>query len=163
MQTLVRSFSGTRSYNKSAQKNLSRGKRFDIKIHAQYGLITWFDKQVHDLLTLQLHVVSFARTGTVLQKVVCYRGLIESRSTGNARRFCQESPAGLRACVAPTIWLCDTVPSARLTLYSTKLCTTFNIFRKRLYFSTKVTSEAFLSIPQILKVTYIQGCTETKV
>jgi hypothetical protein len=32
------------------------------------------------------------------------------------------------------------VPSARLTLHSTKLCTKFEIFRKKIFFGTKVTS-----------------------
>ncbi len=37
-----------------------------------------------------------------------------------------------------------TVPSARLTLHSTKLCTKFKIFRKKIFFVTnKVTSETF--------------------
>jgi hypothetical protein len=36
------------------------------------------------------------------------------------------------------------IPSARLTLHSTKLCTNFKIFRKKLFFVTKVnSSEAF--------------------
>jgi hypothetical protein len=42
---------------------------------------------------------------------------------------------------------------ARLTLHSTKLCTKFRIFRKKIFFGTKVTFEAFLSISQNLKVT----------
>jgi hypothetical protein len=55
------------------------------------------------------------------------------------------------------------VPSARLTLHSTKLCTKFKIFRReKFFFGTKVTSEAFLSISQILKVTRLQGGTQTK-
>jgi hypothetical protein len=54
------------------------------------------------------------------------------------------------------------VPSARLTLHSTKLCTEFKICRKKIFFCTKVTTEAFLSISQILKVTCIQGGTQTK-
>jgi hypothetical protein len=54
------------------------------------------------------------------------------------------------------------VPSARLTLHSTKLCRKFKIFRKKNLFGTKVTSEAFLSISQNLKVTHLQGCKQTK-
>jgi hypothetical protein len=54
------------------------------------------------------------------------------------------------------------VPSARLTLHSTKLCMKFKIFRKRIFVGTKVTSEAFLSISQNLKVTGLQGGTQTK-
>jgi hypothetical protein len=42
------------------------------------------------------------------------------------------------------------VPSASLTLHSTKLCTKFKIFRKNIFFVTKVTSETFVSISQIL-------------
>ncbi len=55
-----------------------------------------------------------------------------------------------------------TVPSARLTLHSTKLCTKFKIFRKKIFFGTKVTSEAFLSITQNLNVLRLQGGTQTK-
>jgi hypothetical protein len=44
------------------------------------------------------------------------------------------------------------VTSARLTLHSTKLRTKLKIFRKIIFFGTKV-SEAFLSISQNLKVT----------
>jgi hypothetical protein len=54
------------------------------------------------------------------------------------------------------------LPSARLTLYSTKLCTKFKIFRKKIFFGTKVTSEAFLSISQNLKVTRLRGGKQTK-
>jgi hypothetical protein len=54
------------------------------------------------------------------------------------------------------------VPSARLTLHFTKLCTKFKIFRKKIFFGIKVTSEAFLSSSQNLKVTRLQGCTKTK-
>jgi hypothetical protein len=43
------------------------------------------------------------------------------------------------------------IPSARLTLRSTKLCTRFKIFRQY-FLGTKVTFEAFLSISQNLKV-----------
>jgi hypothetical protein len=56
----------------------------------------------------------------------------------------------------------SSVPSARLTLHSTKLCTKFKIFGEKLFFVTKITSEAFLSISQNLKVTRLQGCTQTK-
>ncbi len=35
------------------------------------------------------------------------------------------------------------IPSARLTLHSTKLCTKFKIFRKTLVFGTRFTSETF--------------------
>jgi hypothetical protein len=38
------------------------------------------------------------------------------------------------------------IPSARLTLHFTKLCTKFKIFRKKRFFVTKVTSDTFLSI-----------------
>jgi hypothetical protein len=54
------------------------------------------------------------------------------------------------------------IPSARLTLHSTKLCTKFNIFRKTRFFGTKVSSEASLSIPKNLKVTRLQGFTQNK-
>jgi hypothetical protein len=54
------------------------------------------------------------------------------------------------------------LPSARLTLHFTKLCTKFKIFRKKIFFNTKVTSEAFLCISQNLKVTRLQGCLQTK-
>ncbi len=54
------------------------------------------------------------------------------------------------------------VPSARLTLYSTKLSTKFKMFRKKIFFGTKVTSEAFLSISQNLNVTRLLGGTQTK-
>ncbi len=54
------------------------------------------------------------------------------------------------------------VPSARFTLHSTKLCIKFKILRKKIFFGTKVTSEAFLSISQNLKVTRLQGGTQTK-
>jgi hypothetical protein len=56
------------------------------------------------------------------------------------------------------------IPSARLTLHSTKLCTEFNILRKKIFFGTKITysdSDAFLGISQILKVTRLQGDTQT--
>jgi hypothetical protein len=43
------------------------------------------------------------------------------------------------------------VRSARLALHSTKLCTKFKIFRKKIFFVTKVTSETFLSISKNLK------------
>jgi hypothetical protein len=56
----------------------------------------------------------------------------------------------------------EKIPSARLTLHSTKLCTKFKIFRKKIFFGTKVTSEAFLSSSQNLKFTRLQGCTKTK-
>jgi hypothetical protein len=36
------------------------------------------------------------------------------------------------------------------------------ISRKKIFFGTKVTFEAFLSISQILEVTRLQGCTQTK-
>ncbi len=49
------------------------------------------------------------------------------------------------------------VPSARLTLHFTKLCTNFKIF-----FGTKVTSEPSLSIFPNLKATRLEGCTQTK-
>ncbi len=55
----------------------------------------------------------------------------------------------------------DNLPSARLTLHSTKLCTKCNIFRN-FFFGTKVTSEEFLSNSQNFKVTRLQGCTQTK-
>jgi hypothetical protein len=51
------------------------------------------------------------------------------------------------------------VPSARLTLHSTKLCTKFKIFKKKILFVTKITSETFLSISQNLKVTRLQDYT----
>jgi hypothetical protein len=54
------------------------------------------------------------------------------------------------------------IPSARLTLHTTKLCMNFTMFRKSIFFGTKVTSEAFLSISQDLKVTRLQGGTQTK-
>jgi hypothetical protein len=54
------------------------------------------------------------------------------------------------------------VPSARLALHSTKLRTKFRIFREKIYFVTELTSEKFLSIFQNLKVTRLQGCTQTK-
>jgi hypothetical protein len=54
------------------------------------------------------------------------------------------------------------VPSSRLTLHSTKLCTKFKILREKIFFGTKVTSEAFLSISQDMKVTRLQGGTQTK-
>ncbi len=54
------------------------------------------------------------------------------------------------------------IPSDRLTLHSTKLCTKFKIFRKELFFGTNVTSKVLLSISQNLKVTGLQGCTKTK-
>jgi hypothetical protein len=54
------------------------------------------------------------------------------------------------------------VPSARLTLQFTKLCTKFNILREKIFFVTKINSETFLSISQNLKVTRLQGCTQTK-
>jgi hypothetical protein len=56
----------------------------------------------------------------------------------------------------------EKLPSARLTLHSTKLCTEFKIFRKKIFFGFKVTSEAFLNIFQNLKVTRLQGGTQTK-
>ncbi len=55
-----------------------------------------------------------------------------------------------------------TVPSARLTLHSSKLGTKFKISRRKIFFVTKVTSETFLSIFQNLKPTRLQGCTQTK-
>jgi hypothetical protein len=58
--------------------------------------------------------------------------------------------------------LYDKVPSARLTLHSTKLCTSSKFLGKIKFFGTKVTSEAFLSISQILKVTRLQEGTQTK-
>jgi hypothetical protein len=54
------------------------------------------------------------------------------------------------------------VPSARLTLHSTKLCAKFKIFRKKKFPGTKVTCEAFLSISQNLKATSLQRGTQTK-
>ncbi len=54
------------------------------------------------------------------------------------------------------------IPLARLTLHSTKLCTNFKIFRKKIFVGTKVTSEAFLSISQNLKVTRLLGGTQRK-
>jgi hypothetical protein len=54
------------------------------------------------------------------------------------------------------------LPSDRLTLHSTKLRTYFKNFRKKIFFGTNVTSEAFLSISQNLKATRLQGCTQTK-
>jgi hypothetical protein len=49
--------------------------------------------------------------------------------------------------------VCCCVPSARLTLHPTKLCTKFKILGKKYFFGTKVTSEALLSSTQNLKVT----------
>jgi hypothetical protein len=71
---------------------------------------------------------------------------------GKIRRFCSShlGSASLK------------IPSARLTLHSTKLCTNFKIFRKKIFFGTKVTFEALLSSSQNLKVTRLQGCTKTK-
>jgi hypothetical protein len=54
------------------------------------------------------------------------------------------------------------VPSARLTLHSTKLGTKLKISKKKIFFVTKITSETFLSVSQNLKVTRLQGCTQTK-
>ncbi len=57
----------------------------------------------------------------------------------------------------------ELMPSATLTLHSTKVCKEFKIFRNIIFFGTnKVTSEAFLSISRFLKVTRLQGCTQTK-
>jgi hypothetical protein len=69
----------------------------------------------------------------------------------------KKTPVKHDCCVHTTL-----VPSARLTLNSTKLCTKFKIFRKKIFFGTKVNSEAFLSSSQNLKVTRLQGCTKTK-
>jgi chitin synthase len=52
--------------------------------------------------------------------------------------------------------------SARLTFHSTKLRKKFKIFRKNIFFGTRITSEAFLSISQHLKVTRLQGGTQAK-
>jgi hypothetical protein len=54
------------------------------------------------------------------------------------------------------------VPSARLTLHSTKLCTKSKIFRKKIFVGTKIPSDVFLSISQNLKLTRLQGGTQTK-
>jgi hypothetical protein len=43
-----------------------------------------------------------------------------------------------------------------------KLCTKSKIVRKKIFFGTKVTAEAFLSISQNLKVTHLQEGTQTK-
>ncbi len=68
------------------------------------------------------------------------------------------------------------LPSARLTLHSTKLCIKFKLFRKKIFLGTKVTSKAFvgkkyflllklrtsetfLRTSQDLKVTRLQGYT----
>ncbi len=49
------------------------------------------------------------------------------------------------------------------SLHPTKLCTKFKIFRKKeKIFGAKVTSETFLSISQNLKVTRLEGGTQTK-
>jgi hypothetical protein len=61
-----------------------------------------------------------------------------------------------------TVHVPHDVPSARLTLHSTKFAARFKIFRKKILFVTKVTSEIFLSISQNLKVTRLSGCTQTK-
>ncbi len=53
-------------------------------------------------------------------------------------------------------------PGLLCTPQNTKLCTKFKIFRKKIFFGTKVTSEAFLSSSQNLKFTRLQGCTKTK-
>jgi hypothetical protein len=58
--------------------------------------------------------------------------------------------------------LCVKIMSARLTLHSTKLCTKFKIYRKKIFFGSKVTSETFLSISQNLKFTRLHRGTQTK-
>ncbi len=59
-------------------------------------------------------------------------------------RYCSKFLSHLNVCK---------LPSARLTLHSTKVCTKLKIFRKKIFFGTKVTSEAVSSICQNLKVT----------
>jgi hypothetical protein len=53
------------------------------------------------------------------------------------------------------------IPSATLTFHSTKLCKEFNVSKKK-KIGTEVTSEAFSSISQDLKVTGLQGGPQTK-
>ncbi len=79
---------------------------------------------------------------------------------------------GLRAGLEELVWVVlqrmggkkrvRDMPSARLTLHSTKLCTEFKIFREIFFFGTKVTSETFLSNSQNLNVTRLPGGTQTK-
>jgi hypothetical protein len=83
--------------------------------------------------------------------------------------FCDGSAAyyNSRLAVKTGPWILEfhlirEVPSARLTLHSTKLCTKVKIFRKKIFFGTDVTSEAFLSVSETFKVTRLQGCTQTK-
>ncbi len=54
------------------------------------------------------------------------------------------------------------VPSARLTLHSTRLCTKFKKKSGKKYFLVLRFSEAFLSISRNLKLTRLQGGTQTK-
>ncbi len=54
------------------------------------------------------------------------------------------------------------IPSAMLTLHSTKLCTKSKILRKIFFSRTKVAFEALLSDAQNLKVTRLQGGIQTK-
>jgi hypothetical protein len=54
----------------------------------------------------------------------------------------------------------DTVSQAYFALHKT-LHEVQN-FKEKIFFGTKVTPEAFLSISQDLKVTRPQGCTQTK-
>jgi hypothetical protein len=61
-----------------------------------------------------------------------------------------------------TLWI--KLPSARLTCTPQNFAQSSKFLGKKyfLILLTKVTSEAFLSIPQNLKVTRLQGCTQTK-
>jgi hypothetical protein len=78
----------------------------------------------------------------------------------NAPRTAQADSSNARDCAMFTGL--PKVPLARLTLHCTKLCTKFKIFRKKIIFGPKVTSEAFSSISQNLKVTRLQEGTQTK-
>ncbi len=106
----------------------------------------------------------------VFQKFVCdrcdvgYIFQVLASDDDTARRGCKMSFCVFYKlainCIQSTI-MKILVPSARLILHSTKLCTKLKVFKKK-KIGTKVTSEAFLSISQNLKATRLQGGTQTK-
>jgi hypothetical protein len=132
-------------FSSSAQARISPGSGYDQP--SEKALI-----RLHKQLILALQAVHRTRTQwRVLVDSIDFEEEI-ARNEANHERSVE---ANSRCCLK--------LPSATLTLHSPKLCMKFKSFRKKIFVGTKVASEAFLSISQNLKVTRLQGCTQTKI
>jgi hypothetical protein len=114
-----------------------------------------FVQRGKNMLACWLHGLSKTRDEKI-------RGLVQRRALLSAHDVKNEG----RPWKSPSLFttrLMTALPSARLTLHSTKLCTKFKNFGKKNYFLVlRLPLEAFLSSSQNLKVTRLQGCIKTK-